>query len=170
MLTDSLLKFQQMCVILEISYRIFGEIVLSQEIKNTNIERQRFYHCQKGFIYIGLYLTILDLSENNINIMELNIFLSDSFRFLFANLSGNNLSVVDATNFIVDYPYCQIDYSNNLLYEITNQRNLVLEEHVYGEGGYVNLNLTNSSSLLTLKKQGFLIFARQDCCMDLVST
>lgn len=84
--------------------------------------------------------------------MEPNIFLSDSFRFLFANLSGNNLSVVDATNFIVDYPYCQIDYSNNLIYEITNQRNLVLEEHVYGEGGYVNLNLTNSSSLLTLKK------------------
>lgn len=104
--------------------------------------------------FIGLNLTILDLSENNINIMEPNIFLSDSFRFLFANLSGNNLSVVDATNFIVDYPYCQIDYSNNLIYEITNQRKLVLEERVYGEGGYVNLKFNKFNKFIDFEKIG----------------
>lgn len=86
--------------------------------------------------------------------MEPNIFLSDSFRFLFANLSGNNLSVVDATNVIVDYPYCQIDYSNNLIYEITNQRNLVLEEHVYGEGGYVNLKFNKFIKFIDFEKIG----------------
>ena len=70
------------------------------------------------------------------------------------NLSGNNLSVVDATNFIVDYPYCQIDYSNNLIYEITNQRNLVLEEHVYGEGGYVNLKFNKFLKFIDFEKIG----------------
>ena len=81
------------------------------------------------------YLRVLDLSENDITQMDTNVLFNLNFNAFIANFSNNQLTTIDISNILLKNPYCELDFSSNLVESVVNTHNFSLDlNQNYGPG------------------------------------
>ncbi|XP_052716920.1 uncharacterized protein LOC128189375 [Crassostrea angulata] len=111
----------------------------------------------KNETFSGLsMLRVLDLSNNVIKVLEPNT-MSDTSLFLHsANFRQNQMQTIDITNFVLEKPFCKIDYSDNKMTDFTNEVSFQIDPNkIYGDGGYVDLADNEFQTWLNFTDLGF---------------
>eukprot|EP00105_Crassostrea_gigas_P035225 XP_019919373.1 PREDICTED: uncharacterized protein LOC109617541 [Crassostrea gigas] len=118
----------------------FESISCLTNLDTLLLARNKISHV-KNETFFGLsMLRVLDLSNNDIKVLEPNT-LSDTSLFLHsANFRQNQMKTIDITNAVIENPFCKIDYSDNKITDFTNEVSFQINpDKIYGDGGYIDL-------------------------------
>ena len=84
-------------------------------------------------------LRVLDLSMNRITHLDPQTLSDSSIGMYLVDFSHNQLTQLDITNVVIRHPFCEIDYNNNQIVELTNLLPIQFDAGItFGEGGFVN--------------------------------
>ncbi|CAG2230867.1 unnamed protein product [Mytilus edulis] len=104
------------------------------------------------------HLRRVDVSFNQITKLEPTFFLYMEGSMFHFDLSYNNMSEIDVTNMVRlrQKYFCVVNFSHNVLNEITNPSNFSFQrEQDFGHGGYLDFTYNNFSHFFNFEKIGF---------------
>ncbi|XP_062588067.1 protein toll-like [Saccostrea cucullata] len=85
-------------------------------------------------------LRVLDLSLNEVKRIEPHTVSGSTLGMYFVDVSHNHLKSLDITNFAIINPFCEINYNDNQIEELTNELTIKVDlKTSLGDGGIVNL-------------------------------
>lgn len=84
------------------------------------------------------HLRVLLLNQNRIKMMDTFVLGPETMHLSQVDLSGNQLESLDISNFITENAFCLLDYSGNVIEELTNVQNRKLDTSKQYEGGFVS--------------------------------
>ncbi|XP_061166368.1 protein toll-like [Saccostrea echinata] len=100
-------------------------------------------------------LRVLDLSLNEVKRIEPYTLSGSTLGLYLVDVSHNKLKSLDVTNFAIKQPFCQINYNDNQIEEITNELSIQVNlETTFGDGGFVNLQRNMFTKFLNFTKLG----------------
>ena len=123
------------------TFQPFWTRLVKMDFRDNDIENLPNINCLTNLDYLNLNhnslkhvpntsftelsrLRYLYLGNNNIVTLDSGITMAPSMHLTHIDLSTNQLSTLDITNIISQYPFCEFDFSSNKINKLTNELNV----------------------------------------------
>lgn len=108
-------------------------------LDTLDLSFNRITHLSNASFTKLTHLRVVLLHHNRIKSMDSYVIAAKTMHLSKIDLSENDLETLDISNFISENPFCDIDYSGNVIEEITNINDAKLNTSKHYEGGFVSL-------------------------------